>query len=72
MRRPRFLDYYRQFEAVSPEEDSRRLRARREAERSQAMELAPSLDLSRPEWHEPPDPEIVNAATFALRGPINR
>ena len=71
MKRPRLLDYYRQFEALSPEENSRRLKARRDAERSKDMELAPGLDLSRSEWHEPPDPEIVNAATFALRRSLN-
>lgn len=71
MKRPRLLDYYRQFEAISPEENSRRLKERRDAERSKDMELAPGLDLSRSEWHEPPDPEIVNAATFALRRSLN-
>jgi histidinol-phosphate/aromatic aminotransferase/cobyric acid decarboxylase-like protein len=30
------------------------------------------LDLSRPDWHEPPDAEIVSAATFALRRALNR
>jgi histidinol-phosphate/aromatic aminotransferase/cobyric acid decarboxylase-like protein len=70
--RRRLLDYYRQFEALSPEEDSRRLRARRDAEKSLELERVGDLDLSRVEWHEPPDPEIVNAATFALRRAINR
>jgi histidinol-phosphate aminotransferase len=70
--RRRLLDYYRQFEAISPEEDSKRMRARREAERSKELERVGDLDLSRVEWHEPPDPEIVNAATFALRRSINR
>ncbi len=37
MRRPRLLDYYRQFEAISPEEDSARLKARRDAERSKEI-----------------------------------
>jgi histidinol-phosphate/aromatic aminotransferase/cobyric acid decarboxylase-like protein len=72
LKRPRLLDYYRQFEALSPEEDSRRMRARRDADRSAELELAPALDLSSSEWHEPPDPEIVNAATFALRRSLNR
>jgi histidinol-phosphate/aromatic aminotransferase/cobyric acid decarboxylase-like protein len=71
VKRPRLLDYYRQFEAISPEEDSRRMKAKRDAERSQEMELAPALDLSNSGWHEPPDPEIVNAATFALRRALN-
>ena len=70
--RRRLLDYYRQFEAISPEEDSRRLRAKRQAEKSLELERVGDLDLSRVEWHEPPDPEIVNAATFALRRSINR
>lgn len=71
-RRPRFLEYYRQFEALSPEEDSARRMARRDEARSRALAVTPVLDLSRPEWHEPPDPEIVNAATFALRRALNR
>jgi histidinol-phosphate/aromatic aminotransferase/cobyric acid decarboxylase-like protein len=71
VKRPRLLDYYRQFEALSPEENSRRLKERRDAERSKDVELAPGLDLSRPEWHLPPDPEVVNAATFALRRSLN-
>ena len=71
MKRPRLLDYYRQFEAISPEEDSRRMKEKRDAEKSRDLELAPPLDLSRSEWSEPPDPEIVNAATFALRRSLN-
>ena len=72
MRRPRFLDYYRQFEALSPDEDSRRLRARREEEKARALAVTPVLDLSRSEWHEPPDPEVINAATYAMRRAINQ
>jgi histidinol-phosphate/aromatic aminotransferase/cobyric acid decarboxylase-like protein len=70
--RRRLLDYYRQFEALSPEEDSRRLRERRDAERSKELERVAALDLSGTAWHEAPDPEIVNAATFALRRALNR
>ena len=70
--RRRLLGYYRQFEALSPQEESRRLRERREAERSLELERTGELDLSRSDWHEPPDPEVVNAATFALRSAINR
>jgi histidinol-phosphate/aromatic aminotransferase/cobyric acid decarboxylase-like protein len=72
VRRPRFLDYYRQFEALSPDEDATRLRARREEEKAKALAVTPVLDLSRPEWHEPPDPEVINAATYAMRRAINR
>ena len=65
----RFLDYYRQFEELPPEEISRELRSRRDAER--AVVGVPALDLSGAGWHEPPHPEVVNAATFALRRAVN-
>ncbi len=65
----RFLDYYRQFDELPPEEISRELRSRRDAER--AVVGVPTLDLSGAGWHEPPHPELVNAATFALRRAVN-
>jgi histidinol-phosphate aminotransferase len=65
----RFLDYYRQFDELPPEEISRELRSRRDAER--AVVGVPALDLSGAGWHEPPHPEVVNAATFALRRAVN-
>ncbi|WP_028059093.1 aminotransferase class I/II-fold pyridoxal phosphate-dependent enzyme [Candidatus Solirubrobacter pratensis] len=65
----RFFDYYRQFEELPHEEVSRELRERRDAER--ALVGRPSLDLSGSGWHEPPHPEVVNAATFALRRAVN-
>src|SRR5687768_14507886 len=67
----RFLGYYRQFEELSPEEVSRELRQRRDDEKAQALTETPTLDLASPAWHEPPHPEIVNAATFALRRAVN-
>jgi histidinol-phosphate aminotransferase len=67
----RLRDYYRQFEELSPEEISRGLIERRHAERAQALAEVPSLDLASPAWHEPPDPEAVNAATYALRRAVN-
>ena len=48
---------------------SRELREKRAAERAPARQDA--LDLSAAGWHEPPHPEVVNAATFALRRAIN-
>jgi histidinol-phosphate aminotransferase len=69
--RRRLLDYYRQFEALTPEESAERLRERRKQERSMELARVDDLDLASPAWHEPPDPEIVNAATFALRRSIN-
>jgi len=67
----RFLDYYRQFEELSPEEISRELLARRDEARARALAEIPPLDLASPAWHEPPDPEAVNAATYALRRAVN-
>ena len=67
----RLRDYYRQFEELSPEEISAELRERRDAERAGALAEVHALDLASPAWHEPPDAEAVNAATYALRRAIN-
>jgi histidinol-phosphate aminotransferase len=67
----RFLDYYRQFEELSPEEITQGLIERRHAERAQALTEVVPLDLARAAWHEPPDAEAVNAATYALRRALN-
>lgn len=68
----RLFEYYRQFEELSPEENSSRLKARRDEERAKDLAITPRLDLTRLDWHEPPDAEIINAATFALRRSLNR
>ena len=67
----RFRDYYRQFEEMPPEEVSRELRARRDEERRRTLSRVDPLDLSGTAWHEPPHPDAVNAATFALRRALN-
>jgi histidinol-phosphate aminotransferase len=67
----RFLDYYRQFDEMTPAEISTQLRARRDEERAQQLQEVPSLDLSSGAWPGPPHPEAVNAATFALRRALN-
>jgi len=67
----RWLDYYRQFEALTPEEVSQGLQARRREERARSLEAIPSLDLASAAWPGPPHPEAVNAATFALRRALN-
>ncbi len=67
----RFLDYYRQFEELSPQEVSAELRSKRDEEKARALAEQPALDLTSAAWHEPPHPEIVNAATFALRRAVN-
>jgi histidinol-phosphate aminotransferase len=68
---PRFRDYYRQFEAMDPEEVSAELRARREEEKRRALSRVEPLDLTGAGWFEPPHPEAINAATFALRRAVN-
>jgi histidinol-phosphate/aromatic aminotransferase/cobyric acid decarboxylase-like protein len=67
----RLIDYYRQFQELSPEEASARLLARRDAERARAVSEVPLLDLSSAAWPRPPHPDAVNAATFALRRSLN-
>lgn len=67
----RLFDRYRQFQALAPEEVSRGLRERRDEQRAREVVFVPELDLARTAWHEPPHPEAVNAATFALRRRMN-
>jgi histidinol-phosphate aminotransferase len=67
----RFLDYYRQFQELSPEEIRREVLERRDAERARALTEVPPLDLTSAAWYGPPDPEAVNAATYALRRAVN-
>ena len=67
----RFREYYRQFEELAPEQVSRELRERSAAVKRHALSRVDPLDLSGTGWYEPPHPEAVNAATFALRGALN-
>jgi histidinol-phosphate aminotransferase len=67
----RFFDYYRQFEELAPDELSRQLRDQADERRRRALAEVDPLDLTATTWHEPPHPETVNAATFALRRALN-
>ena len=67
----RFFGYYRQFDALAPEEVSAELKAVSDERRRRALERIPALDLSSPAWHQPPHAEAVNAATYALRRSLN-
>src|SRR5262249_47212782 len=67
----RLRSSYRQFEELTPDEISRSLRERRDEERRLEVVEQATLDLSGAAWHGPPHPEIVNAATFALRRAVN-
>ena len=65
------LDYYRQFEDLTEEEANRELRERRRRDKELALEQVPVCDLSRTEWPDFPDAEVVNASIFAARGGVN-
>jgi histidinol-phosphate/aromatic aminotransferase/cobyric acid decarboxylase-like protein len=67
----RLFGYYRQFDALTPDEVAAELRARRDEQRAREVVSQPPLDLSGSAWHGPPHPEVVNAATFALRRAVN-
>jgi len=67
----RLFERYRQFQELPPEAVSRELRERRAEQRRNEVVFVPELDLARTAWHEPPHPEAVNAATFALRRRMN-
>jgi histidinol-phosphate aminotransferase len=65
------LDYYRQFEDMTEEEVNRGLREQRAREKALALEEVPVCDLSRTEWPDFPDAEVVNASIYAARGGVN-
>ncbi|HEV2075372.1 MAG TPA: aminotransferase class I/II-fold pyridoxal phosphate-dependent enzyme [Thermoleophilaceae bacterium] len=65
------LDYYRQFEDMTEEEVNRGLRERRAREKAMELERVSTCDLSRTEWPDFPDSEVVNASVFAARRGIN-
>lgn len=65
------LDYYRQFEDMDESEVNQLLRERRAREKALALEVVPVLDLSGTEWPEFPNPEVVNASVYTVRGRIN-
>jgi histidinol-phosphate aminotransferase len=66
-----FLDYYKQFQELSPEELSAGFKQRSDELRSAELAVVRTLDLTATTWWEPPHPEVVNAATFALRRAMN-
>ena len=66
------LDYYKQFEGMSDEEASARLREQADERRRKALAKVEPLDLSQTTWHELPHPDVVAAVTYAARRGINR
>ena len=65
------LDYYKQFEDIGESEYNAGLRERRAQEKALALEHVPMLDLSRTEWPELPNAEVVGASVYQARGRLN-
>jgi len=66
------LDHYRQYEELSDEEVSARLRQESDERRRRALARVDELDLSRTTWPEYPPSAIVNAITFVARAGLHR
>jgi len=67
-----FRDYYRQFEELSPEEQSARLREDADERKRHALARVEALNLSVTTWPEYPHSYVVNAITFAARRGLHR
>jgi histidinol-phosphate aminotransferase len=65
------LDYYKQFDDIGESEFNAGLRERRAQEKALALEHVPVLDLSRTEWPELPNAEVVGASVYQARGRLN-
>jgi histidinol-phosphate aminotransferase len=67
-----FRDYYRQFEEMTPQEVSARLREAADERHREALAIVEPLDLSQTTWGEYPHHTIVNAVTYAARRGLHR
>lgn len=61
------LDYYRQFEALTPEEQRQQAHELAAGRKREALEQVESLDLSSTTWPGLPHPAVVNAVTWTAR-----
>ena len=61
------FSYYRQFEGMSEEEVSERLRAEADERKRKALARVEPLDLSRTTWPAYPPPAVVKASRRAGR-----
>jgi histidinol-phosphate aminotransferase len=66
------LDHYKQFEELSDEEVSARLREEADERRRTALARVDDLDLSRTTWPDYPPSGVVNAITFVARAGLHR
>ena len=67
-----FLDYYKQFEEMTPEEVSAQLREQADERKRTALARVEPLNLSVTTWPEYPHHNIVNAVTYAARRGLHR
>lgn len=65
-------DYYKQFEEISPEEASAKLREQADARKRSALARVEPLNLSVTTWPEYPHSYVVSAITFAARRGLHR
>jgi histidinol-phosphate aminotransferase len=65
------IDYYKQFEAMSPEEVNEQLREEAAERRRKALTRVATLDLSHTTWPELPHPRVVSAITYVARRTLN-
>ncbi len=65
-------DYYRQFSAMSGEEESERFREAAHERRMKQLTIVRAIDLAGTHWHEFPHPDVVAAITYAARRGMNR
>jgi len=66
------LDYYRQFEEQSEEEERQELARRASERKARELALSKPLDLSQTVWPELPHPSVVQALTHAARSALQR
>ncbi len=66
------LDHYRQYEEMSDEEVSARLKAEADERRRKALARIEPLDLSKTTWPGYPPSAVVNAITFVARAGLHR
>jgi histidinol-phosphate aminotransferase len=66
------LDHYKQFEELTDEEISARLREDADERRRKALAVVDALDLSRTTWPDYPPSAVVNAITFVARRGLHR
>ena len=65
------LDYYKQFDDIGESEFNAKVRERRAEQKALTLEHVPLLDLSRTEWPELPNAEVVGASVYQARGRLN-